>query len=183
MRVGLFALAVVGLALPVAAQEPLKAGTPVRIVAPALGPDPVLSRLVRLAADSLVLQSDPRLPELAIARSDITRLEVASGRGSGRTRLIGVGLGAGFGAGAILGLALGSYITNPDLQHSSNEIGRTLVGGVIGAGIGVVVGAVVGSTRKEATWKVVDHRTVRVAFRPVFDRGVGAVVRLRFGPR
>ncbi len=182
MRVGLLALAAVGLALPVAAQEPLRAGTPVRIMAPALGPDPVVTRVVRLAADSLVLQTDPRLPELAIARSDITRLEVGSGRGNGRTRLIGVGLGAGFGGGALLGLALGSYVTNPDLQHSSNEVGRTLVGGVIGAGLGVLVGAVVGSTRKEATWKVVDHHTVTVAFRPLFDRGVGAAVRLRFGP-
>lgn len=183
MRAAWCALAAVGLALPAAAQEPLKAGAPVRVVAPALGPDPVVTRVVRLAADSLVLQTDPRLPELAIARSDITRLEVASGRGSGRTRLIGVGLGAGFGAGALLGLALGSYLTNPDLQHSSNEIGRTLGGGVIGAGIGVVIGAVLGSTRKEATWRLVDHRTVTMALRPVFDHGVGAAVRLRFGSR
>jgi len=174
---GLLALGVV--ALPASAQERIEAGSRVRLVAPALGPDVVETRVIRMAGDSLVLQSDPRLPELTIARSDLTRIDVPSGRGNGRNRLIGVWMGSGFAAGALLGLTVGGYVSDPNLQKS-NEMGRAAKGGLLGAGLGILLGAAVGTARKEPTWKTVDHRTVSLAVRPIVGPRLGAAVQLGF---
>ena len=170
--------------VPARAQDPILApGASIRLVAAAFGVDPVVTRVVRLAGDSLILQTDPRLPELAIARSDITRLEVAAGRANSRDRLMGLGLGTGFGVGVILGLTIGGYVTNPDLAKPSSETGRALIGGVIGAGAGLLFGAVVGSAHRETSWRVVDHQAVRMALRPIIGSSVGVAIALRFGNR
>ena len=60
------------LTVPARAQDPILApGASIRLVAAAFGVDPVVTRVVRLAGDSLILQTDPRLPELDKLRNDL----------------------------------------------------------------------------------------------------------------
>lgn len=180
MRAAILGLAALGLAArPALAQQTIAAGSKIRFVAPVFGNEVIETRVVRMAGDSLVLQSNPRLPELTIARSDISRIEVPSGRGNGRNRLIGVWMGSGFAAGALLGLTVGGYVVDANLDKP-NEIGRAAKGGLIGAGLGILLGAAVGTARKEPTWETIDHRTVSVAVQPLVGRGVGALVRVGF---
>ena len=93
-----------------------------------------------LTADSLVLQAGERTPRLAIARSNITRLE--RWNESQPHMLAGGLLGALGGAvvGGLIGYQSGCGHCDGDWRPLSG-ISGALAGGVVGALAGVVIGS------------------------------------------
>lgn len=134
------------------------AGSRVRIAAPVFGPKKQVGTVVSLTRDTLVLRPGASTSLLPVATSDITALEVSSGKHTNKAKGALWGLLIGAGSGAILGYALYKkptcdnqvfgclYIFGPDSRGSNTAF--SAVGGAI---FGVLAGTLFG-TRATETW-------------------------------
>jgi len=154
-------LAIVGAALQLpgrAAQTPgtLRPDVAVRLVVPAVGPLPIETWFRRREGDSIVVRTQPMLPELTLAIADIASVEVAAGTRSRWREGAGRGFGLGVGAGALTGV-FAEVFSRAELT-CQRECGATTVvragwGALIGAAAGLAVGAAIGSGKTVTIWR------------------------------
>ena len=158
-----------GLALagPLAAQQPVapRPGARVRLVS--VRKEVVVeARLVRLAADSVVVTDGRR--QQAYALGGPYRLETVVSRSSnaGRGALFGFLTGGAFGA--LLGGTSGEY--------GGGFYGGAELGGAVFGVVGLLVGGLLGAASTSVTWAPVSPDGVRIGLsRPTGGRlGVGA---------
>jgi hypothetical protein len=150
----LLSLAIATSASPGAAQSsspgnlPVAAGSRVRA---STANGRVSGTVVQVGADSVFLRNDGAGP-LALAQSDVTRLEVSRGVQTHKLRNGSLG----FLAGAVIGVALiksGSNENDDEFGIATAVVGLSamLTGGVLGAVTGAVIGAR-GHERWETIW-------------------------------
>jgi hypothetical protein len=133
-------------------------GSRVRIAAPVFGPKKQVGTVVSFAHDTLVFRQGASASLQPVATSDITALEVSSGKHTNKAKGALWGLVVGAGSGAILGYALYKKPTcdnqvfgcieifGPDSRGSNATF--SAVGGAI---FGLLAGTLVG-TRATETW-------------------------------
>ena len=133
-------------------------GSRVRIAAPVFGPKKQVGTVVSMTRDTLVLRQGASTAFQSVATSDITALEVSSGKHTRKAKGALWGLLIGAGSGAILGYTLykepkcqtdgfGCFmIIGPDSKGSN-----AVLSGVAGGIVGVLVGTVFGMSPRD-TW-------------------------------
>jgi len=133
-------------------------GSRVRIAAPIFGPEKQVGTVVSLSRDTLGLRQGASTASRLVATSDITALEVSSGRHTRKAKGALWGLLIGASSGAVLGYTM---YKEPDCTnqgfgcidiigpHSKSE--NAVWSGVAGGILGLVVGTLVGMSSTE-TW-------------------------------
>jgi hypothetical protein len=134
-------------------------GSRVRIAAPVFGPKNQVGTVVSLTRDTLVFRQGPSTSLQSVATSQITALEVSSGKHSNKTKGALWGLVVGAGGGAILGYTMykapkcepdaffGCIVFfGPDSRGSNAALSA-----VAGAVVGVLAGTLFGMHETE-TW-------------------------------
>jgi hypothetical protein len=133
-------------------------GSRVRIVAPVFGPSKQVGTVSSLTRDTLVLRHGSSTAFQSVATSDITALEVSSGKHTNKARGALWGLLIGAGGGAILGYTMYSppkcvnqvfgciVLIGPD-SKGSNAAFSAMAGGVFGMLAGTLIGM-----RASETW-------------------------------
>ena len=131
-------LSILGLlaAAPLRGQVPtwVRPGTRLRIIADSLH-RPVVGKLIRSDADSIILEPDGRKP-VAIAVTSVHSTELSREHGNAAGKGLRIGFLTGFSFGALLILA--------DDEVGNKGLGALVFGGVfggIGAGLGGLIGA------------------------------------------
>ena len=143
------------------------AGTRARILSPVLGDQRQVGTIEAVAGDTLEFRGgDPR-SDRWLRTSEITSVEVSSGRHTERGKWAAIGFLVGAAAGAGLGAA--TYNAPPrctdsfscevdtNLFDNSGRRGAAIGGGIIGGLSGAVIGALLGSRQRE-TWTPVSAR-------------------------
>jgi hypothetical protein len=117
------------------------AGSRVRIAAPAFGPEKRVGTVMSLARDTLVFRYDAQPGYQSVPTSEITTLEVSSGRHSRKAKatLIGMVLGAGIAAG--IQAATWKRTTSFDFGRGGDAALAAVPGALAGGMIGLLVGA------------------------------------------
>lgn len=141
--------ALLGLAAaPVYAQAPslapsLRQGARVRVEAPGVVRNRFVGTLLFPPADSLVLGSEGG-PPITLRTSQLTSLEVSTGRSATEGGLRGLLIGAP--VGGILGalFSRGGEVKCLDCAPSSTTVQDALIMGAVGGGAGFLMGALVG---------------------------------------
>jgi hypothetical protein len=149
MRSRLFLLVLLLAASPLAAQtsvvvlRQLTPGTRVRVDAPGVVRKHFVGSVLLPVSDTLLL-ADPEGPPVSLRPSQITSLEVSTGRSAidGAVR----GTIAGGALGGVLGavFARGPEVTCIDCAPRSRRVEDAITMGLVGAGAGFIVGALVG---------------------------------------
>jgi hypothetical protein len=101
--------------------------------------------LVGMTADSIWFRPDDGRAELAVARQQLSRLELS--RGMQRHGLQGAAIG--LLGGAVIGATIGLATPDPGIVGTS---GAVVVGVAVVGGLGLVMGAVVGVLGRSETW-------------------------------
>lgn len=157
-RKSLFAAALLACAAAPAlrAQDPslLGAGTRVKLVTPALDVAQQTGTVVAATRDTITFRSDAFPVTRSFAVSDLSSIEISSGKETHRGRDALYGLAIGGAGGALLGVA--SY-KKPDPQtcwfFCETRSGDAIAGAVLGGLTGTLVGAfIVGSRDKTERW-------------------------------
>jgi len=139
-----------------------------------------LAVLVADSSPDSATNTDPAAHPVPLARSQVTRLEVSTGRHSSA----GMGALIGAGIGVVGGVALGvAGQCNGDevgwaycFDSQGYTVGLGAVFGALGAGLGAVIGAL---THHE-TWRSVEHApSVGIILRPE-DNRVAAGLSIKF---
>lgn len=142
-------------------------------------PEVVTGQLVRLGADSVVVDRGGRL--VAVPRAQVTQLAVSVARASrGRGALRGAGIG--FLVGGVTGATLAGLTYTPCSPGEwiclTRSEAMAFGGALLGAG-GIVVGGIVGAARGGERWRAVPVPEVAAGARlQVAPRGV--MLSLRF---
>lgn len=133
-------------------------GSRVRIVAPVFGPKKQLGTVSSLTRDTLVLRHGSGMALQSVAMSDITALEVSSGKHTNKAKGALWGLLVGAAGGGILGYTLykepscqsqggGCFILIGPDSKGTNAVFSAVVGGVFGLLAGTLIGM-----RASETW-------------------------------
>lgn len=134
--------------------EPIvRLGDRVRVAVRGQGSRPI-GALARLTADSMVIG------DAAISRSNVTHLELSTGRKSRWLRGLGIGFAAGVAAGAIVGAA------HPCLDGEFTQLWCAAAFGVVGGAVGLPIGALIGSGSHTDRWRPIALDRVRLAAAP-----------------
>ncbi|MEA2766654.1 MAG: hypothetical protein QOK07_3058 [Gemmatimonadaceae bacterium] len=126
-------------------------GSRVRIAAPVFGSKKQVGTVVSLTRDTLVLRQGANTSFQSVATSDITALEVSSGKHTNKAKGALWGLLVGAGGGAILGYTLykepscqtqggGCFIIIGPDSKGSNAAFSAVAGGVFGILAGTLFG-------------------------------------------
>lgn len=150
-----------------AQSEPLAVGARVRVTAPNDNVKASVGTIAEVRNDSIIVVNNGR--SRAVARANVTRLEVSTGRRSMFLRDAGLGLGIGVVAGYVMGYATYKEC-NPealfDCMFEPETRGQaSALGGAIGGVLGLAAGAVVGAFHRADRWQPVSV-PARVSVRP-----------------
>jgi hypothetical protein len=149
----------------------LKPGDRVRVIAPAVSPDPVVGTLVTLGADTLVVQDSATW---RFAFGAVQRVGVSRGRKSNAVVGAGYGLLAGVGVGLLI-----TSSCEPDLIFNS-KAQCMLAGAIFFGAAGTLVGAVTGAFVRTERWRDVPLDRVRMSVVPRSGGGVQGRAALAF---
>jgi hypothetical protein len=132
-------------------EDPIPAGTRVRVSAPTFSRGKISGRVTHVVADTLFIAPDPN-SLVAVPISAITGAEVSRGIDRWRRALEGAGM-AGLTAGTLFGLVVFAGDPNCDYclpgRNPQAAAAGAVVGAVLFAPIGAIIGASVGSERWE----------------------------------
>jgi hypothetical protein len=161
---------------------PLAAGARVRITRP--GEQPLVAIVVAHTADSLLVQASGHSLPVALPLTEISQLDVSTGRHRHVAKGIGVGFVAGGTVGALLGAATYQPCTSTEflgcLMAPENRGQSAALGILVGGGLGLIVGGLVGSVRQEQWARVpLDGKRVSLSVSPS-ARGTGLGMTLQF---
>lgn len=160
--------------LSVGAQaESVAPGARVRVTAPTDNLKGAIGTVAEVRVDSIVLVS--KGGSRAVALTNITRLDVSTGRRSMFLRDTGIGLGIGTLAGVVIG-----YATYQECEEEGfmscflvpEDRGQAAMwGGVVGGAAGTLTGALIGVFHRGDRWRPVRVST-KVAVRPAAGGGI-----------
>lgn len=183
MKLALMALATALLGPVVAdAQAPaVVAGTRVRVTAPSIDLKRHVTTVVDVRGDSIVFGVSDN--SRSVALSDVTALEVSTGKHRRFLRSAGLGLGIG----AIIGAAVGAASYEEcvpteflDCLLAPESRGQSVaMGGVVLGGVGLLTGAVVGALRRTDRWVSVDM-PLRASIKPTASGGMSLTISRAF---
>ena len=141
---------------PVEDPRVVDAGSRVRIAAPVFGGKKQVASVVSVTGDSLVLRQGASTTYLAVAKSDITALEVSRGTYTRKGKGGLWGLLVGAGAGAAIGYVsykdpkpCGPWCWGGAFSPTSKEMSAAF-GGTLGGITGALLGAWIGSHPKDS---------------------------------
>jgi hypothetical protein len=129
-------------------------GRRVRLTAADTRVGPRAGRLISVSPDSLVIAADSTGGISAIARSEITGIEISRGR----THRVGRDTGIGFLIGAGSGALLGAISTDPNDFIFNKPADGAVLGAIFLGPIGALVGLIVGVSHLDAErWRPLDQ--------------------------
>ena len=183
MKLVLMVLATAFLAPVVAdAQAPaVVAGTRVRVTAPSIALRRHVTTILDVRDDSIVfgVSDDSR----SVALSDVTALEVSTGKHRRFLRNAGLGLGIGVIVGAVAGAATYEECVSTELfgcLFVPESRAQSAAEGAIGLGaVGLLAGAVVGVLRRTDRWVSVDT-PLRASIKPTASGGMSLTISRAF---
>ncbi|HUR91133.1 MAG TPA: hypothetical protein VMY38_00520 [Gemmatimonadaceae bacterium] len=164
-----------GLFFPVTgqAQSALAAGARVRITSPRNDLQKHVTTVTEVRGDSIVVAGQAGVR--AVALSDVTAIEVSTGR---RNRIVRdglIGLGAGFAGGFLLGAL--TY-EGPDFLVGSSMEAGALLGTFFGV-VGLITGGVVGAFDHADRWQPVQG-ALKASIGPTRSGGVSLALSRAF---
>ena len=129
----------------------LEPGARVRIFAPSVASNGLVGTVVGLSRETLTLQPERRSDAFVVALSELTRIELSTGRRTHARRDMGIGLLIGATGGAIAGRASG--------DDKGGWFGLTAgekaqIGAVVFGVAGAIAGALVAGNTSTEEWKL-----------------------------
>lgn len=122
-------------------------GARVRILVPAMAPEPFVGRLIAFAGDSVVLGATSRLATARLPLAELQRVDASDGRDR-------VGAALRYGAvGLVAGSVLGVVVLRTEGENNPLlGIAGAFAGAVLGAPIGAATGALLAPERWRTVW-------------------------------
>ncbi|HEY4670437.1 MAG TPA: hypothetical protein VIG78_00100 [Gemmatimonadaceae bacterium] len=158
------ALAVVAGCTPLQAQSvSLEPGTRVRVFTPSTGSGGLAGSVVALEHDTLTLWPEKRVETVAVALSELSRLELSKGMHTHALKGCGIGLLLGATGGAIAGHLSGDDQGWFGLTANEKAVTGAVVFGVAGALVGLTIGSHFGATEEWASVRLPSRGRLGVA--------------------
>jgi hypothetical protein len=164
----------------VAAQYAAAPGARVRVVNVSSSAPVLTGRLMRIAGDTVTISSAGAI-QTALLLTPEHRLEVSAGTHGRTLRGIGLGFLTGAAVGAAVGLATYKKSDCTGLCVLDFGPGATALAGAVLVSVpGMLIGGIVGANVTRETWRLVEHRPIRVGVAPAGHRGVLLTLSLPF---
>ncbi len=164
---------------PLAAQMSLPIGQRVHITSAQHGMQRMIGRVVSAANDTVTIGLDQgaRRDTVALALSDLDRLEIGHYAGRRMRPGIRIGLASGVTIGFLLGVATYKDCGQQLCIPASAE-GQGLLGAMVGGAVGGVVGGLIGILTRAERWDEIPTRRTTVSVRslPAGSMGLGLTV-------
>jgi hypothetical protein len=155
-------------------EPPVAPGDRVRVTAPNEVSGRFVGTVMKIGADTCVLEVEGRAEALALPLASVTSLEVSRGRKSNILKGAGIGLLIGGAVGIVAGVAACS---GDGCEYAGATVGSL---GAIGAGVGLLIGTSAGASSSGELWEPVPLDQLRVTIAPHPRGGLAIRVSVAF---